>query len=146
MQHKTGSPTPYAKPKPSVDPDIAPFWEATKKHEFVLMRCKKCGAWYFPAAYCRFHDNEPLFGNMEWAKASGKGKVACFNISYRAFNPAFKNDIPYVYAIIELDEGPAFGSNIVGCPVDQVKIGMPVELVWDDIPDSYSLPKFKPSK
>ncbi|MBI4329909.1 MAG: Zn-ribbon domain-containing OB-fold protein [Chloroflexi bacterium] len=135
---------PNAKPKPSLDADIAPFWEAAKKHEFVLMRCKKCGAWYFPAAYCRFHDNEPLFGNMEWAKASGRGKVFSYNVSYRAFNPAFAGDLPYVYALIELEEGPLISSNVTGCPVETVKVGMPVELVWEDNPDGYPLPKFRP--
>ena len=134
----------YVKPMPSLDPDIAPFWQAAKKHEFVLMRCKKCGAWYFPAAYCRFHDNEPLFGNMEWTQASGKGKVFAFNITYRAFNPAFAKDIPYVFALIELDEGPIFGTNVIGCAPEAVKIGMPVEVVFDDISEEFALPKFKP--
>lgn len=135
----------YAKPRPSLDQDIAPFWEATRKHEFVLMRCKKCGAWYFPAAYCRFHENEPLFGNMEWARASGKGQVFTFNISYRAFNRAFEKDVPYVYALIELEEGPMIGSNVIGCPPEQVKVGMPVQLVWEDLPDGLALPMFRPA-
>ena len=135
---------PYAKPIPSIDPDIAPFWEAAKKHEFLLMRCKKCGAWYFPAAYCRFHENEPLFGNMEWTRASGRGKVFAFNITHRAFNPAFANDIPYVFALIELDEGPIFGTNVIGCAPETVKIGMPVEVVFEDITDEFALPKFRP--
>ena len=133
------------KPGPSLDPDIAPFWEATKKHQFVLMRCKKCGAWYFPAAYCRFHDNEPLFGNMEWAKASGRGTVFAFNVSHRAFSPAFEHDLPYVYALIETEEGPMIGSNIIGCPAAEVKIGMPVEVVFENVADGFALPKFKPT-
>ena len=58
---------PWNKPLPSVDDDIAPFWKAMKQHEFKLFRCKVCGAWYFPVAFCRNHDNEPYYGNMEWA-------------------------------------------------------------------------------
>ena len=65
----------WEKPLPSLDEDIEPFWQALKRHEFVLYRCKDCGAWYWPVAYCRYHDNKPFFGNMEWAKASGRGKV-----------------------------------------------------------------------
>lgn len=134
----------YAKPLPSVDEDIEPFWLALKQHEFKLFRCKKCGAWYFPAAYCRFHDNEPYMGNMEWAKASGKGKVFAFNIHYRAFDRSFENDVPYVYALIELDEGPIFATNVIGCDPKEVKIGMPVEIVYEDITEQFTLPKMRP--
>lgn len=138
--------TTWNKPLPSLDEDIEPFWHGLKRHEFLLFRCKKCGEWYWPAAFCRFHENEPLFGNMEWTKASGKGKVFVFNIHYRAFHPSFSEDIPYVYALIELDEGPMFGTQIVGCPPEDVKIGMPVEVVYKDITEEFTLPYFQPIK
>ncbi len=136
----------WNKPLPSVDADIEPFWTALKRRQFMLYRCKKCGAWYFPAAFCRFHDNEPLFGNMEWAEASGKGKIFAFNVHYRAFHPGFEKEVPYVYALIELDEGPMFGSNIVGCKLEEVKIGMPVQVVFQDISEEFTLPKFMPAQ
>ncbi len=135
----------WTKPLPSLDEEIEPFWQAMKRHEFVLHRCKKCGAWYFPAAFCRFHENEPLFGNMEWTRASGKGKVFVFSIVRRPFHPAFKDDVPYAYALIELDEGPMFGTRIIGCPPEEVKIGMPVEISFEDITEEYTLPFFRPS-
>ncbi|MBI4331836.1 MAG: Zn-ribbon domain-containing OB-fold protein [Chloroflexi bacterium] len=134
----------WNKPLPSMDPDIEPFWKALKRHEFNLYHCKKCGAWYFPVACCRNHDNEPLFGNMEWAKASGKGKVFAFNIHHRAFHPGFEKDVPYVYAMIKLEEGPMIGSNVVGCDPYQVKIDMPVEIVFQDITEQFTLPQFRP--
>jgi uncharacterized OB-fold protein len=132
-----------ARPKPSITADIAPFWAAVKQHRFVLMRCQECGAWYWPAAYCRFHKNAPFFGNMKWEESSGRGKVFAFNVHRRAFNPAFK--VPYVLALIELDEGPMFGSNIVGCMPQDVRIGMPVEVTFSDVGDDVILPLFKPS-
>lgn len=134
----------WNKPLPSLDEDIEPFWQALKRHEFVLFRCKVCGAWYWPVAFCRYHDNEPFFGNMEWTKASGRGKVFAFNIHYRAFHPGFKDDVPYAYALIELDEGPMFGSRIIGCDPHEVKIGMPVEVVFEDITEEFTLPYFRP--
>jgi len=136
----------YRKPLPNIDYDIKPFWDAVKRHEFRLFRCKVCGAWYFPVTCCLHHENEPFFGNMEWAIASGRGKVFAFNIHYVAFDPVFAEDIPYVYALIELEEGPIIGSNIIGCPPEEVKIGMPVEVVFEDITEEYTLPKFRPSK
>lgn len=142
----TNSAKNWNKPLPSVDEDIEPFWKGMKGHEFLLFRCKKCGAWYWPVSFCLNHDNEPFFGNLEWAKASGRGKVFAFNIHYRAFHPGFAEDIPYVYALIELDEGPMFGSNIIAIEPQEVKIGMPVEVVYDDITAEFTLPKFKPVK
>lgn len=136
----------WNKPLPSLDEDIEPFWNGLKRHEFLLFRCKKCGAWYWPVAFCRNHDNEPFYGNLEWTKASGKGKVFAFNIHYRPFHPGFVDDIPYVYALIELEEGPMFGSNIIGIDPKEVKIGMPVDVVYEDITDEFTLPKFKPAK
>lgn len=134
------------KPLPSVVEEMVPFWQAMKRHEFVLFHCKKCGAWYFPVSYCRNHENEPLLGNMQWAQAKGRGKVFAFNIHYRAFYPSFKDDIPYVYALIELDEGPLMPSNVIGCDPAEVKIGMPVEVTFVNLNEEFTLPKFKPIK
>ncbi len=134
----------WNKPLPSIDEDMEPFWKALKRHEFRLFRCKRCGAWYWPPAYCRYHDNEPFYGNLEWTLASGRGKVFAFNIHYRAFHPGFQKDVPYVYALIDLEEGPMFGSNIIGCAPEAVKIGMPVEVVYEDVGDQFTLPRFKP--
>jgi uncharacterized OB-fold protein len=134
----------YNKPLPNVDGDSREQWEGFKQRKFLLFRCKTCGAWYWPKAFCRNHDNEPFFGNLEWQAASGRGKVFAFNIHHWAFHPGFKGDVPYVYALIELDEGPMFGSNVVGIDPKAVQVGMPVEVIYEDISDEYTLPKFRP--
>ena len=135
---------PWIKPLPSLDEDIEPFWRGLKRREFLLFRCGICGAWYWPAAFCRFHDNEPLFGNMGWEPASGRGNIFAFNIHRRPFHPSFSDDLPYVYALIELNEGPMFGTRIVGCAPDEVSIDLPVEVVYQDISDEFTLPYFRP--
>jgi uncharacterized OB-fold protein len=132
----------YRKPRPNIDEDIRPFWEGLKRHEFLLFRCKECGAWYWPVAYCRNHENEPFMGNMQWQPASGRGRIFTFNVHRWAFDPAFKEDVPYVYALIELDEGPMFGTNIVGCRPEDIRIGQPVEITFEDHPEEgFTLPK-----
>src|SRR3989304_4067988 len=122
----------YTKPRPNLDHDIKPFWDNCKERRFTLLHCTKCGAWYFPAAYCKNHPNEPFMGEMRWETASGKGTVFPFNIHYAAFDPAFKDDVPYVYALIETQEGPMFGTNVIGCKPEEVYVGMPVEITWED--------------
>jgi uncharacterized protein len=132
------------RPAPNLDEDIAPFWEAVRESRFVLMQCQTCGEWYFPAAYCRHHDNEPFMGNMAWKEASGRGKVFVNTVQRRAFQPAFADEVPYVFALIELDEGPMFGSNIIGCQPEDVHTGMPVEVVFVERGSSGVLPLFRP--
>ena len=135
----------WNKPFPYIDEDSAPFYEGAKQHKFMMFRCKKCGAWYWPKTYCRNHDNESMFGNMEWAEASGKGKIFTFGIVHEVFHPGFKDDVPYVFAMAEMDEGPMFGSRVVGCEPYDVKIGMPVEVVYEDVPEEgFTLPYLQP--
>lgn len=134
----------WNKPLPALDEDIQPFWEGLKRHEFLLFRCRTCGAWYWPVAFCRNHRVKPLLGDMEWARASGLGTVFAFNVHYRAFHPGFADDVPYVYALIRLDEGPMFGTMIVGCKHDQVRVGARVSVVFEDVAEkAFTLPYFK---
>jgi len=81
---------------------------------------------------------------VEWVKASGRGTVLSFTIVYRPVTRAFAIDVPYVVALITLDEGPQLMSNVVGCPPEQVRIGMPVEVTFEDWTEEISVPKFRP--
>ncbi|MBI4332644.1 MAG: OB-fold domain-containing protein [Chloroflexi bacterium] len=136
----------FTKPLPDVDEDHRAFWDALRLHKFLLWTCKKCSARYWPVSLCRNHPNDPFFDNMEWAEASGRGSVFAFNIHYTVFDPAFNEDVPYVFALIELEEGPLFPSNIVGCAPEEVGIGMPVEVTFEDTIQGFTLPKFRPAK
>lgn len=80
----------------------------------------------------------------EWTPLSGRGSVYTFTVYRVAYHPAFKDDIPYVVAIIQLAEGPRMESNIIGCKVEDVKVEMPVIVSFDDVTEEISLPKFKP--
>ena len=130
------------RPLPSVTALTQPFWDAAREHRFVLFQCQTCGAWYWPPAFCGNHDNQPFMANLEWREASGRGQVFTFDVLRRPMHPAFP--VPYVYGLIELEEGPLFGSNVVGCSPDEVYVGMPVEVEFDDISNEFSLPKFRP--
>ena len=59
-------------------------------------------------------------------------------------HPSLSGDVPYVVALVTLDEGPQMMTNIVGCPPEQVKIGMPVQVTFEDWTEEISVPKFKP--
>jgi uncharacterized OB-fold protein len=136
----------WKKPLPQIDHDNEGFWTGLKNHKLLLWRCKTCGAWYWPKAYCRNHDNEAFAANMAWAEAKGTGKLFAFNRHHVAFHPGFKNDIPYVYALIELDEGPLISSTLVGdrMPTDVYDVGQRVEIAYEDHPrEGFTLPRFR---
>jgi uncharacterized OB-fold protein len=131
----------YMKPLPQPNPDTKPFWDGCSRHELRFQKCISCGHIRWPASiicptcYSR---------EVEWIRASGKGTVYTYSVYHQAFHPSFKKDIPYVTAIIALEEGPHFLSNIVGCNPDEVYCDMPVVVTWQDIDKAFSLPKFKP--
>ena len=137
----------YDKPLPPVDDDSLPFWEAAKRHELVIQKCKNSGAFYCMASYCikcQAGFNTPWAENMEWVKACGKGKVWTYIVAHYPFVPSFADDVPYNLTVIELDEGPLMQSCIVGCDNNYIKVGMPVEVVFEDVTPDISLPKWKP--
>jgi len=82
--------------------------------------------------------------DTQWIVASGKGKVYTFVVYHVAYHPGFKDDVPYVVAVVELEEGPHLLTNIVGCKPDEVRCDMPVEVTWEDITEEFSLPQFRP--
>lgn len=150
----------WEKPLPNIDIDNKPLFEGYKDHEFLLFRCQDCGEWYFPKSFCQEHENESFFGNIETEPASGEGEVFAFTVTHRPFHPGFEGDVPYTFALIKLQEGPMFGSQIIGIDTNEVEIGMPVEVSFKDIPedeiaegkreympldDGFTLPYFTPS-
>jgi len=134
----------YKKPLPVIDADYKPYWDAAKRHELVQYRCQICGDFspiHYPITGCPKHGRS----KMEWTKVSGKGNVYTFVVFRMLFDPAFKDEIPYNVAIIELAEGSLLMSNIVQCKNEDIKVGMPVEVVFEDVSEEVSLPKFKPA-
>ena len=144
MSHLVGGAAPqgYAKTIPAVDAENKPFWDYAKKHELRMQKCNQCGTIYYPpSSLC---PNCHSWEDNEWVKLSGKGTVYSFIVARRATNPAFAKEVPYVVAIIETEEGGRLISNIVGVNNEDVKVGMPVEVLFEDITDEIALPKFKP--
>jgi uncharacterized OB-fold protein len=134
---------PIPKPLPEITPVNQPFWDGAKARKLMMQRCKECQSWVFcPRPICVECNSDQL----EWVQMSGRGKVFSFTVIREVVGHdlrGFAADIPYVTAWIDLDEGPRFCSNIVGCSIEDVKIDMPVEVVFEDSGDAVTLPKFK---
>lgn len=132
-----------AKPLPSISEYNRPFWDWARQHELRLQRCLDCGRPWAPVGPVCPHCFSERF---EWARMSGRGTIASWVVFHKLYHPGFARDIPYNVAFIELDEGPRLISNVVGVPNERVHIGMPVEVVFDDVDQNVSLPKFRPVK
>ena len=133
---------PASKPIPIPTRETQPYWEGCKQHELRIQQCTACGhSQFYPRLYCTACMSE----RVEWVKASGHGTVLSFTIVYRPVTQAFAADVPYVVALITLDEGPQLMSNVVGCAPETVHIGMPVEVTFEDWTEEISVPKFKPA-
>jgi len=101
-----------------------PFWAGTRREELLLHRCGLCGRHYWPASRCVTHGA----ANMAWTPSSGRGTVHTYTILHHAYTAEMATQVPYCVAVVELEEGPFFHSNIVGCPVDQIHVGLPVQV------------------
>lgn len=134
-----------AEPKkqlPQVTSSDKPFWDAARRHELMGYRCLNCGAFYSQVTDCIACDTP----RMQWVRVGGRGEVFTFCVYHQLYHPAWKEDIPYNVAWIKLDEGPLLISNIVDCRNEDIHIGMPVEVIFDDVTEEVTLPKFKPAR
>jgi uncharacterized OB-fold protein len=128
------------KPVPVVNPWAKPFGEAAREDKLVIQHCKDCGANIF---YPRIACPNCFSDNIEWIKASGKGTVYTYTVVESNPPSAFIADLPYVIAVVKLEEGVRMLSNIVGCKPDDVRCDMPVEVVFETLNDEFKLPKFR---
>jgi hypothetical protein len=128
------------KPLPEITPEMAPFWEAARRHELVVQRCKGCGAYRFPA---RELCSRCLSRDSAWERVSGRGTLFSFAVMHQASHPGFAAEVPYAVVTVELDEGARLLSNVVGCAPNDLRIGMPLEVVFEDVTPEVTVPKFQ---
>ncbi len=130
------------RPLPEATPETKEFWDGAKRHELRIQRCRSCGkAYFFPRPFCPFCSSK----DVEWFTASGKGKLYSYVINHRAAY-GFQDYVPYVIAIVQLDEGPRMMSNIIGIDPtpENLPVDLPVEVTWDEQSDDITLPLFRP--
>ncbi len=132
----------YKKPLPFPNSDTKEFWDGAKRHELLLQKCSQCSNYrYPPSSIC-----PNCFSlDFKWERASGKGEVYSFTIVRIPLRPDWAPDVPYALATIKLHEGVRMVSSVIGCKPEDVKIGMKVQVVFDDVTEQFTLPKFKPA-
>ena len=112
-----------------------PYWEATRNRELLLQWCVPCAE---PIHYPRQHCPHCLSTELDWRKAAGTGDVHAFTVDHRADRR--------VVALVQLDEGARVMTNIVNCPPDEVRVGQPVQVTWEELADGRNLAVYEPRK
>ncbi len=131
----------YPPPIPNADSRV--YWEAAARDELVLRRCTACGKRHFPPRHLCPHCWSDQF---EWTKCTGKGVIYSFTVMHRAPMPVFAKRVPYVVALIDLDEGPRMMANIVGEEALQTRIGDRVSVCFEQRAEGAKLPQFRRDK
>ena len=131
----------YDKPLPKINSDNRSFWEGCRAHELRFQQCSHCGHVRWPPA-----DICPQCHNTECTRllSKGVGRVYTFAVYHTAYHPGFAPELPYTAAVVALDEGTHILTNIVDCHPEAVTCDMPVTVVWEEVDETTTLPKFKP--
>ncbi len=132
--------TPSARPIPEVSPALAPYFAAARAGRLVVQRCTGCGALRFPP---RELCSACLATEAAWQEVSGRGEIFSYYVMHQIYHPGFAAEVPYAVVVVKLEEGPKLTSNVVDCPLDEIAIGMPVEVVFEELSPEVTLPKFR---
>lgn len=131
---------------PVADLETAPYWEAAAQGKLLIKECRSCRRPFF---YPRAHCPRCWSTDTTWREASGRGTVYTFTVVYQNDLPPFRDRIPYVVAIVELDEGVRMTSNIEGCDPSEVRCGMAVQVAFRSEDrgegDPVAIPVFRPA-
>lgn len=129
---------------PVPDLDSREFWEACGRHELLIRRCAACKTFRFPPDPGCYHCGSLV---SEWVRIRGDGIVFSYTIVRASGSSATRDAVPYNVAIVSLPEAGnvRMVSNLVDCREEDIRIGMPVTLVFEDVSKEVSLPRFRPS-
>ncbi|MEU7815961.1 Zn-ribbon domain-containing OB-fold protein [Pseudonocardia sp. NPDC049154] len=126
------------RPVPHPSTLTEPFWAACREGRLLVQRCDKCGAHVFiPQEFCR----ECHVDTLTWVESAGVGHIVTYTVVWRPQTPAF--EVPYVVAVVRLDEGYEMITNIVGAPPEAVAIDAPVRVRFTPVTDAITLPCFE---
>jgi uncharacterized OB-fold protein len=118
------------------------FWAQCQDGRLRFQRCDQCGAWRFLPRYMCAQCGSPDFA---WTPVKGTGSLYSWTITHQALHPAFAADIPYIAALVELDEGVRMASRLLNCERNALRLGLRVELLFQEIGDGFQLPCFQPA-
>jgi uncharacterized OB-fold protein len=132
----------WERPQLAPSPAERPFFEAAARGELLYQQCPRCGhRQFYPRVLCT-----ACAGEAAWATAAGRGAVHTFTIVRQNGQPPFRDELPYVVAMVELDEGVRMMGNVTGCPPEAVHIGLRVEAYAVECGEGIAVPFWRVAK
>jgi uncharacterized protein len=126
---------------PTPEGDTQPFWDAAAEQRLLLRRCDDCDTTHFyPRPFCP----RCWSGNVSWVQASGRATLYTWSVVHSNDLPPFGDRVPYVAAVVDLEEGPRMMTNVVDCDAADLRIGMDLEVTFSQRTDDVTLPLFRP--
>jgi uncharacterized OB-fold protein len=132
----------WTKPLPAPDMISAEYWSALASGRLLVQRCPDCRRrQFYPRAVCTQCGGDPT-----WEEVSGRGTVYTFTVIRQNGVPSFRDETPYVVAMIELEEGPRLMGNVTGCSVEEVRVGMAVRAYAVEAESGIAIPLWEPAR
>jgi uncharacterized OB-fold protein len=127
---------------PTIEDDTREFWDGTRDHKLLLRHCRACDhVHYYPRNFCPSCWSD----DVDWVEASGRGTLYTWSTVYSNDLPPFHEQIPYVAAIVELEEGPRMMTRIVDCDDDDIVMGMSLRARFEPLDDDVTIVVFEPA-
>ena len=131
---------PKPRPGPPPDPELGPYHAAAAEGRLIVQRCDACGhAQLYPRLHCT-----RCRSSVHWEDASGLATLYSFTVIRQHFVRPFRDLVPYVVALVDLDEGPRLMTNLVDVELDEVRVGMRVEARFEPVGEDAGLVLFAP--
>lgn len=129
----------HPRPQPQDDLDDA-FWAHCAKGVLCFQRCSDCGTWrHLPRYVCAQCGSS----TWEWEASSGRGRIFSWTVTHQAMHPAFAKRVPYATVVVELEEGVRLVSGLHDCPLEELRLDLSVEVVFEKLSDEVSIPLFR---
>ncbi len=131
----------FPRPLPALEPRTQAFWRACRAGRLEFQRCVPCRHFIHPARpicpRCRGRD-------LEVMAVSGRARLHSFTVNHQRWYPG--QEVPYVIGLVELNEQPGLRlmTNIINCAIEDVRIGMALRVVFENVSDEIALPLFEP--
>jgi uncharacterized protein len=130
----------YLKPLPEPSIDSKPHWDGLREHRLLLQTCSDCGKTrHYPRPVC----DACLSMEADWKEASGRGTVYSWTETHHPFHVGFRGETPYILVTVDLAEGVRMQSRLIDGDMSDLRIGLPVEVVYVDATETVTLPMFR---
>ena len=126
---------------PTIEDESRPFWDAARQGRLMIASCGSCRkVHHYPRPFCP----SCWSNDVSLIESSGKATLYTYSTVYRNELPPFSERVPYVAAVVDLEEGPRLMTNVVDCEPTDLRVGMALQVVFTELSDDVSAPVFRP--